>query len=239
MSGHSKWANIKHRKDRADKKKGKLFSRVIKEIISAVRQSGPDIKSNSKLKLAVQKAKIINVPNDTIDRNIKKAVSADQSDFFEMTYELYGYGGVGIIVDAMTDNKNRTASDLRIAVNKCGGSMASPGAVAFNFDRKGVIRIASDKAAEDDLFLIATEGGAEDFERTEEGYVVISAPENLNQVLEAISAAGIVHEEAALEMVPKTFVDCSSEDLEANAKLIEWVENIDDVDSVYTNMSEG
>ena len=137
MAGHSKWANIKHKKERADSKKGKIFSRITKEIISAVKQGGPDPKSNAKLRLVLQKAKAANLPGENIERNIKKATSQDQADFFEITYELYGHGGVGIIVEAMTDNKNRTASDMRIATNKRGGSVASPGSVAFNFDRKG------------------------------------------------------------------------------------------------------
>src|SRR5271157_288814 len=127
MSGHSKWANIKHRKDRADQKKGKIFSRIMKEIISAVKHGGPDQKSNSKLRIAILKAKEANLPNENIERNIKKASSADQQDFEDVTYELYGYGGVGIIVEAMTDNKNRLASEIRIATNKCGGTIAMPG----------------------------------------------------------------------------------------------------------------
>ena len=141
MAGHSKWANIKHRKGRADAKKGKIFSRIAKEIISAVKLGGADHKANPRLRLALVKAREANVPNDIIERNIKKASSADQADFTEMTYELYGHGGVGIIIDAMTDNKNRLASEMRIATNKRGGVIATPGAVAFNFDRKGVLQI--------------------------------------------------------------------------------------------------
>ena len=141
MAGHSKWANIKHRKGKADAIKGKLFTRVTKEIISAVKQGGSDPKNNPKLRLAIQKARAVNLPNDNIERNIKKASSADQADFSEVAYELYGYGGVGIIALVLTDNKNRAASDMRIATNKRGGTIASPGSVAFNFDRKGVIEI--------------------------------------------------------------------------------------------------
>ena len=143
MAGHSKWANIKHKKERADAKKGKVFSRIIKGLISAVKQGGPDPKSNAKLRAAIQKAKAANLPADNIERNIKKASNVDQSDYTEMTYEIYGHGGVGIIVLAMTDNKNRTASDMRIATNKKGGAIASPGSVMFNFDKKGVIQIAN------------------------------------------------------------------------------------------------
>lgn len=146
MAGHSKWANIKHRKGRADAIKGKLFTRVTKEIISAVKQGGPDVKNNPKLRAALQKARDVNLPNDNIERNIKKASSQDQADFTQMTYELYGYGGVGILVDIMTDNKNRAAAEMRIATNKRGGTIANPGAVSFNFDKKGVIQVLKKNA---------------------------------------------------------------------------------------------
>jgi YebC/PmpR family DNA-binding regulatory protein len=236
MSGHSKWANIKHRKERSDRKKGKIFSRIMKEIISAVKQNGPDPKSNSKLRLAIQKAKDANLPTDNIDRNIKKASSADQQDFSEMSYELYGFGGVGIIVEGMTDNKNRFASDIRIATNKCGGTIATPGAVSYNFDRKGVIRIPKAGTKEDDLFLLATEAGAEDFIADDEQYVVITPMDGFLPVKEAIEKAHIKCEEASLEMVPKMWVEVSEEDGTKNIALIEWLENLDDVDAVYHNM---
>ena len=154
MAGHSKWANIKHKKEKADAKKGKVFSRIAKEIISAVKLSGPDPKANPRLRLALQKAKEANVPNEIVDRNVKKASSADQADFHELTYELYGHGGVGIIAEVMTDNKNRISSEMRIATNKCGGTIASRGSVAFNFDRKGVIQVSIKKAVEDELFWL-------------------------------------------------------------------------------------
>lgn len=236
MAGHSKWANIKHRKERADAKKGKLFSRVTKEIISAVKQGGPDQKTNAKLKLAIQKAKAVNLPNDNIDRNIKKAASAEQADFTEMTYELYGHGGVGIVVEIMTDNKNRISSDMRIATNKKGGSIATPGAVLFNFEQKGVIRIPRGNYVEDDLFLIVSEAGAEDFEGTEDGFVVSTPPQLLYQVKEELDQQGIAVEEANLEMIPKSYVECGEEHRQANEALIEWLEDLDDVDAVYHNM---
>ena len=141
MAGHSKWANIKHRKERADQKKGKIFSRAVKEIISAVKQGGPDLKSNGKLRIAVEKARDANVPNENIERNIKKASDPNTQDFLPFQYELYGFGGVGLIVVGLTDNKNRISSEIRIALNKCGGTQAQPGAVAFNFERKGVIEV--------------------------------------------------------------------------------------------------
>ena len=236
MAGHSKWANIKHRKERADAKKGKVFSRVTKEIISAVKQGGADPKSNAKLRLAIQKAKEANLPSENIERNIKKASSPDQADYVPVTYELYGYGGVGIIVEIMTDNKNRTASDIRIATNKRGGTIASPGAVTFNFDRKGVIRIEKDKGEEDPLFMAATEAGAEDFSEGEEGFVILTAPEDLFEVKEKLLAQGIPIDEGQIEMIPKTYVDCDEETAKANLALIEWLEDLDDVDAVYHNM---
>jgi YebC/PmpR family DNA-binding regulatory protein len=236
MAGHSKWANIKHRKGKADALKGKLFSRVTKEIISAVKQSGPDVKTNPKLRLALQKAKAANLPNENIERNIKKAASSDQADYVEMNYELYGHGGVGIIVEVMTDNKNRIASDMRIATNKRGGTLANPGAVAFNFDRKGVIQVLKKNAIEDELFLLASEAGAEDFDTSEDLYLIITAPDALYQVKENLENKHIVCEGAAHEWIPKNYIQCNEEDAAANNALIEWLENIDDVDNVTHNM---
>ncbi len=236
MAGHSKWANIKHRKEKADAKKGKAFSRITKEIISAVKQGGPDPKSNPKLRLVLQKARAANLPNDNIERNIKKAASADQADFVEMSYELYGHGGVGLIVDIMTDNKNRVSSDMRIATNKRGGTIANPGSVMFNFDRKGVIQVLRKNAEEDALFLAVSEAGAEDFEVTEEVYVITTPPDALYQVKEKLDAMQIPCEEASLEMIPKVYVECDEETAKANEALIEWLEALDDVDAVYHNM---
>lgn len=236
MAGHSKWANTKHRKERADKKKGKIFSRIIKEIMSAVRQGGSDIKSNTKLRVAIQKAKEANVPNENVERNIKKASSDDQTDYIEMTYELYGYGGVGLIADVMTDNKNRISSDMRIATNKCGGTVATPGAVAYNFDRKGQFVIAKTAIPEDELFLFATEAGADDFQITEEGYLITTTVEAFVYMKEAISKKGLKCEESGLVMVPKSLVEVSDADADLNITLIEWLENLDDVDAVYHNM---
>ncbi len=236
MAGHSKWANIKHRKERSDKKKGKIFSRIMKEIISAVKQGGPDIKSNSKLRIAVQKAKDANLPNDNVDRNIKKAASSDTQDYSSMTYELYGYGGVGMIVDIMTDNKNRISADIQIATKKCGGTIATPGAVAYNFDRKGLLRVPKAAAKEEDLFMLATENGADDFVVEDENYLITTPVESFLKVKEAIEATGIKCEEAELAMFPKTWVEVNDEDADSNIALIEWLENLDDVDAVYHNM---
>ena len=237
MAGHSKWANIKHRKERADAKKGKVFSRVTKEIISAVKQGGSDPKANPKLKVALHKAKLINLPNDCIERNIKKAASVDQADFVEMTYELYGHGGVGLVVEIMSDNKNRIASDMRIATNKRGGTIATPGAVLFNFDRKGIIHVLKKESIlEDDLFLLVSEAGAEDFEAVEDRYIITTSPDLLDQVKEKLLSQNIAIEQGDFEMIPKTRVECSSEDIVSNEALIEWLEALDDVDAVYHNM---
>ena len=236
MAGHSKWANIKHRKERADKKKGKIFSRIMKEIISAVKQGGSDSKSNSKLRIAIQKAKEANVPNDNIERNIKKASSSDTQDYSEMTYELYGFGGVGLIVDVMTNNRNRMASEIQIAINKCGGTIATPGAVSYNFERKGVIRVVKSSMKEDDLFLLASESGAEDFSIEDEVYVITTSIGAFTTVKSAVEKAGAKIEEAELAMVPKTWIEVSDAEADQNISLIEWLENLDDVDAVYYNM---
>lgn len=238
MAGHSKWANIKHRKGKADQKKGKIFSRCAKEIISAVKLGGPDPKANPRLRLAIQKAKEENVPNEIVDRNIKKASSTDQADFTEMTYELYGHGGVGIIAEVMTDNKNRISSDMRIATNKRGGTVATPGAVSFNFDRKGVIEILKTDAKEDDLFMAATEAGAEDFTTDdEELFTIITDPLNLLTVKEALQKLGYKIDESSIQMIPKTTVEVDEETAKSNLALIDWLENLDDVDAVYHNMA--
>jgi YebC/PmpR family DNA-binding regulatory protein len=236
MAGHSKWANIKHRKGRADAAKGKIFSRITKEIITAVKLGGADPKSNSRLRLVLQKARAANMPNDNIERNIKKATSADQADYTSITYELYGHGGVGIIVEGMTDNKNRFASDMRIATNKKGGNLAGPGAVAFNFEQKGVIQILKKNSSEETLFAVVSDAGAEDFDTAEDLFIITTAPEDLIQVKETIDRLGLKIESAELEMIPKTLVECCPEDSKANIELIEWIENLDDVDAVYHNL---
>ena len=237
MAGHSKWANIKHQKAKADAKKGKIFSRSVKEIITAVKLGGPDKASNPRLRLAIDRAKEANVPNDIIDRNIKKASSADQGDYTPVTYELYGYGGVGIIVHVTTDNKNRTASDMRIATNKRGGTLAAPGSVTFNFDPKGVIEISKQHAVEEELFLAATEAGAEDFEAVDDFYVITTPPGDLLKVKEAVQKLGFKVDSAEEEMLPKVWIDCDPENQKANLLLIEWLAALEDVDTVWHNLS--
>lgn len=236
MAGHSKWANIKHRKNKADAAKGKIFTRISKEIINAVKQSGPDPKNNPRLRLALQKAKAANVPNDNVERCIKKASSNEQEAYHEMHYELYGYGGVGIIVDVMTDNKNRISSDIRIATNKCGGTIAHPGSVVFNFDRKGVIHVPKKQAIEDELFLAVTDAGAEDFVADPDEFIVITDPAHFDQIKEAIAHLGVEHMDASIVMIPKTFIECNVETAKLNLALIDWLDGIDDVECVYHNM---
>lgn len=236
MAGHSKWANIKHRKGRADAKKGKIFSRIAKEVISAVKVGGPDPKSNPRLRLVIQKAREANVPNENVERNIKKGMSADQADYSEITYELYGHGGVGIIANVMTDNKNRIASEMNIATNKRGGNVATPGAVAFNFDRKGILQVSKEQGSEEDLFLAVTEAGAEDFEAVEDSFVITTDPADLYAVKDKLAEQGIICTSAELEMIPKVTVECDEETAKANLALIEWLEDLDDVDAVFHNM---
>jgi YebC/PmpR family DNA-binding regulatory protein len=191
--------------------------------------------------VALQKAKDANMPNENVERNIKKASSSDQAAYTEVTYELYGHGGVGILVEIMTDNKNRISIDMQVATNKRGGKIAMPGAVAFNFDHKGVIQVAKKNAEEDTLFMTVSEAGAEDFEAADELFIITTPPDKLIQVKESIVKLNIPVESAELQMLPKTMVTCSPEDTKANLDLIEWIENLDDVDAVYHNMtlSEG
>ena len=236
MSGHSKWANIKHKKERADAQKGKIFSRMAKEIISAVKIGGADPKNNPRLRLAIQKAKAANVPVDNIERNIKKAAGSDRENYVEVTYEIYGHGGVGIVVEAMTDNKNRTASDMRIATNKRGGSIAQPGAVLFNFDRKGVVQVEKESIDEASLFNAVIEAGAEDLEVAQEGYMIATDSSELYAIKERLDEKGVKVFEADIEMIPKNLVECDEKVREANLALIEWLEELDDVTAVYHNM---
>ncbi|EPP35337.1 DNA-binding regulatory, YebC/PmpR family protein [Chlamydia ibidis] len=238
MAGHSKWANTKYRKERADHKKGKIFSRTIKELISAVKMGGPDPKSNARLRMIIQKAKDQNIPNENIERNLKKASSADQKNFETVTYELYGYGGVGIIVEAMTDNKNRTASDMRIAVNKRGGALVEPGSVLYNFIRKGACYVSKDSIDESALLSHVVEVGADDLDTDDEDhFIILCEPTDLAAVKEKLLSRGITCSEEKLIYVPLRLVDCSEEDGQSNLSLIEWLEQIDDVDDVFHNMA--
>ena len=218
-------------------KRGKVFSRASKEIINAVKLGGSaDPKTNTRLRLAIQKAKEVNFPSENIDRVIKKASAAGQETYHEMQYELYGHGAVGIILDIMTDNKNRIATDIRIATNKRGGTVTVPGAVAFNFDRKGVLVISKKHALEEELFAAATEAGADDFVTEDEDYVITTDPTQFDQVKEAVEKLGFKPDHAAIEMIPKTWVEVDEETAKANYALIEWLEGIEDVETVYHNI---
>jgi YebC/PmpR family DNA-binding regulatory protein len=237
MSGHSKWANIKRKKEKTDARKGKVFSRVSKEIINAVKLGGSaDVKTNNRLRIAIQHAKEVNFPADNIDRVIKKASAAGQEAYHEMQYELYGHGGVGIILDIMTDNKNRISSDVRIATNKRGGAVTVPGAVAFNFDRKGVIVFSKKHGIEEELFSAATEAGADDFSSDDESFVITTDPVDFYAVKDAVEKLGFTADHAGIEMVPKNLIEVDEGTARANLALIDWLEGIDDVDAVYHNM---
>ncbi len=237
MAGHSKWANIKHKKARADAKKGKAFSTVTKEIIVAVKQGGGDPKTNPLLRLAITKAKAINLPSENIERNIKKAQSKDQSNFDEVLYEVYGHGGVGIICKALTDNKNRTASDMRIATNKKGGTISTPGSVVFNFEFLGVFQIIKEGINSETLFEEALNAGAKDFnEEDDEVFIITTAPEDLYKVKDALEQKGYKVTDPVLEFAPNVLIECNDEDKESNLALIEFIEDIDDIDQVYHNL---
>ncbi len=235
MAGHSKWANTKHRKERADAKKGKLFTRVTKEIINAVKSGGADPKTNAKLRAAIAKAKEANLPSENIERNIKKAQTSDQSSYQEFVYELYGYGGVGILACGMTDNKNRLASEMRIATNKRGGSIATPGSVAFNFNHCAMFTVGYAAAQQEELFMLASELGADDIAFDEQATIIAPA-ESFCAISHGLQEAGYDLLSEELTYLPKTEMSCDSDDHRSNTALIEWLEAIDDVDEVVHNM---
>lgn len=237
MAGHSKWANTKHRKERADKKKAKIFTRVIKELISAAKQGGSDPAANPKLAVAIQKAKDVNMPRENVDRNIKKASESGQANYVELLYEVYGKGGVGMIVEIMTDNKNRTASEIRSGLGKKGGALAEPGSVSYMFEKKGVLSLPREGQDEEDLFNRAIEVGAEDILIEEETYEIITPSDQLDVVLKALQNEKTKFSEVKLAYLPQNTLDCSSEDAEANLAIIDWLEDQDDVDAVYHNMA--
>ena len=236
MSGHSKWATIKRKKGALDAKRGKLFTKIGRELVVAVKEGGPDPDSNSKLRDAIAKAKANNMPNDTIQRSIKKAAGEDGSkEYLEMVYEGYGPSGVAFMVETLSDNKNRIAGDLRHYFDKFGGNLGQTGSVGFMFDRKGVIVIAkNDSIDEDQLMMDALDAGAEDFSAEDECYEVTSLPEDFSAVREALEAKGYEFEQAELSYVPKTLTDVTNEDDVKNLeKLIDMLEDNDDVQNVY------
>ena len=214
MSGHSKFANIKHKKEKNDAKKGKIFTVIGREIVIAVKEGGPDPANNSKLRDVIAKAKANNMPNDTIDRGIKKAAGDASADNYEaVTYEGYGPNGIAIIVEALTDNKNRTAANVRSAFSKGNGSIGVQGCVSFMFDKKGQIIIAKEDCEmnADDLMMAALDAGAEDFNEEEDSYEVLTAPDDFSVVRETLEKEGVPMLEAQVAMIPQTYVELTEE----------------------------
>ncbi len=242
MSGHSKFANIKHKKEKNDAAKGKIFTIIGREIAVAVKEGGPDPANNSKLRDVIAKAKANNMPNDTIDRGIKKAAGdANSVNYVTVTYEGYGPNGTAIIVDALTDNKNRTASNVRNAFTKGNGNVGTPGCVSFMFDKKGQIIIAKEEydGDADDLMMTALDAGAEDFIEEEDSFEVITDPDDFSAVREALEAAGIAMASAEVTMIPQTWVELTDEnDIKKMNKLLDLLDEDDDVQAVYHNWDE-
>ena len=242
MSGHSKFANIKHKKEKNDAAKGKIFTRLGREIAVAVKEGGPDINNNSKLKDIVAKAKSNNMPNDTIERSIKKAAGdANAVNYEFVSYEGYGPKGTAIIVDALTDNKNRTAANVRAAFTKGQGSVGPMGCVSYMFDEKGQIIIDKEDfdMDPDELMMLALDAGAEDFADEEDSYEIITAPDDFSAVREALEAAGVPMLEAEVTKIPQTYVDLTDEtDIKLITRIIDLLEEDDDVQEVYTNWSD-
>ncbi|MFT5422730.1 MAG: YebC/PmpR family DNA-binding regulatory protein [Phycisphaerales bacterium] len=239
MAGHSKWANIRHRKDRQDKKKGKVWSKCSKAIMAAARTGGMDPDTNLGLRYAIDEAKYANMPKDTIKRAIEKgAGSAGGEDFAPITYEGYGPGGVAVIVDALTDNKNRSVTDVRNAFKKTGGSMGNTGSVAFMFQTKGQIVIEGDKADEDTVMEAAINAGAEDVEAPEGdggAWTVLTDPTRFITVREAIEAAGIEIAEAQITKISEQRVEMDADKAQKLMNLLDALEDSDDVQKVFTN----
>lgn len=241
MAGHSKWANIKRKKEKTDAQKAKIFTKLGREIAVIVRQGGPEPESNSKLRDVIAKAKAANMPNENIIRCIKKAAGeVNSTDYEEIVYEGYGPGGVAVIVEAMTDNRNRTAADVRHYFDKFGGNLGTTGCVSFMFDQKGVILIEKNsKINEDDLMMEALEYGAEDFSTEEEYYEIITAPQDFSKVREGLENKGYEFLKAEVEMVPQTMTKLTDpKQIELMDKLIEHLEDLDDVQNVYHNWDE-
>ena len=238
MSGHSKFANIKHKKEKNDAKKGKIFTIIGREIVIAVKEGGPDPANNSKLRDVIAKAKANNMPNDTIDRGIKKAAGADSADNYEhATYEGYGPNGVAIIVETLTDNKNRTASNVRNAFTKGYGSIGTQGCVSFMFDQKGQIIIDKEECEmdADDLMMTALDAGAEDIKSSEDGFEIITDPAAYDDVEKALADNNIEVAMSEITMVPDTMAELSGEDAEKVQKMLDALDDCDDVQDVYTN----
>ena len=242
MSGHSKFANIKHKKEKNDAAKGKVFTIIGREIAVAVKEGGPDPANNSKLRDVIAKAKANNMPNDTIDRGIKKAAGdANSVNYVTITYEGYGPSGTAIIVNALTDNKNRTASNVRNAFTKGNGNVGTPGCVSFMFDKKGQILINKEdcKMDADELMMLALDAGADDFNEEEDCYEILTSPEEFDAVNQALADAGVTFASAEVTMIPQTTVDLTSEDdIKKMNRILGLLDEDDDVQNVYHNWNE-
>lgn len=237
MSGHSKWATIKHKKGIADAKRGQAFTKLIKEITVCAKMGGPDPESNSRLRTAILKARAENMPKDNIERAIKKGSGElGNSTFYELTYEGYAPGGVAIIVDTLTDNKNRTASDVRSTLTKLGGSLGATGCVSYMFQTKGVITYSTEKYTEDQIFEVALENGAEDVSTTDDVIEVTTTPSDFASVLEAMQAAGFEQESADVQKIADQTVTLDSEKANKVLRIVERLEELDDVQQVSTNL---
>ncbi len=239
MSGHSKWHNIQAKKGKADAARGKVFTKLGRELLIAVKEGGPDPAGNSKLKGVIAKCKAANMPNDTINNAIKKA-GASNENYEEITYEGYGPCGVAVIVEAATDNKNRTAADVRHAFDKSGGNLGTSGCVSYMFNKKGMLVIEKQTAPmeEEDLMMLAVESGAEDFEALDEVYEIITDPSDFTNVREKLEEAGVTFLEAEVQMIPTTTVSLDESGAEKMERLIERLEDLDDVSNVYHNWEE-
>jgi YebC/PmpR family DNA-binding regulatory protein len=236
MSGHSKWSTIKRKKGAADAKRGKIFSKLAKEITVAARLGGGDPKGNPRLRTVLLVARSNNMPSDNVDRAIKKGTGELPGvTYDEITYEGYGPGGVAVLIDVMTDNKNRTVSEIRHILSKSGGSMAEAGAVSWNFERKGVITVPKDGLSEEDVFEKAIEAGAEDVDTSGSDYQVMTTPSDLHAVSEALQGMGVKVDSAELIMEPKTTVKIEGKSAESVLKMMEALEDNEDVQDVYAN----
>lgn len=237
MSGHSKWANIKHKKGKMDAMRGKVTTKIGREITIAVRLGGSDPTGNMKLKLALQKAKANNIPKDNIQRAIQKGLgAADGSSYEELTYEGYGPGGVAVLVEVMTDNRNRAAADIRHLFSKNGGNLGESGCVSWMFKRKGLFVVEKNSSVdEEELMLLVLEAGAEDFSTEDDSYEITTTPEEFEKVQEVLEENGISASVAQVTMVPETTVALEGDDATKMLKLVDVLEDYDDVQEVYAN----
>lgn len=239
MSGHSKWANIRRTKGKTDAARGQVFTKIGREIAVAVKTGGADPNSNSRLRDAIAKAKKNNMPNDTIQRSIKKASGELSSiNYEEITYEGYGVGGSAVIVKCLTDNKNRSAGDVRHAFDKLGGSMGSTGCVSYLFDNKGILTLKKlPDMVEDDIIMMCLEAEAEDVVDYDDCYEIITTPANFSSVKDALEKQGLTFEDAEVRLIPQSTIDLNDEQLGKFERLIDTLEELDDVQEVYHNVN--